>query len=411
MKVVHLAAGAGSMYCGACAHDALLTRGLRRLGHDAVVMPLYTPLKVDGDADFPVMAVHLGGINAFLQQTLGISRRTPRWLDRTWDNPALLRWVSRFAISTKPSQLGAMTVSVLKGTKGRQAKEFIRLADSLQYLNPDVISITNSLLSGVAPLLKQRLGKPIVCFLQGEDGFLSALGEPYTDEAVATIKMNAQSIDRFIAPCDDHAECMTELLGLPIGAISVVRMGIDVERFMPLASRESRKPTVGYLSSIMPSKGLDLLVQAMDGLDAHLLIAGKCLNKDYSDFALRGHSWTYLGELDGPGKVDFLRSLDLFCLPSRLRESRGVVALEAMAAGTPCLLPNSGVFTEMIQLTHGGDLFEQGSVESLRRVLNELVGDPDRLGALSSNALVGVQEHYSVERMARETEKVFESLG
>ena len=43
MRIVHLAAGAGAMYCGACTRDMSLVRGLLSLGHDIQVLPLYTP--------------------------------------------------------------------------------------------------------------------------------------------------------------------------------------------------------------------------------------------------------------------------------------------------------------------------------------------------------------------------------
>jgi len=43
MRIIHLAAGAGSMYCGACARDIALVRGLIKRGHDVQIIPLYTP--------------------------------------------------------------------------------------------------------------------------------------------------------------------------------------------------------------------------------------------------------------------------------------------------------------------------------------------------------------------------------
>ena len=111
MRIVHLAAGAGSMYCGGCVRDAAMARALIARGHDVQIVPLYTPLRID--ADLPVTEVHLGALNAYLQQLSGIFARVPRPIARVLDNERLLRFVSRFAVSTKPSQLGPMTVSVI----------------------------------------------------------------------------------------------------------------------------------------------------------------------------------------------------------------------------------------------------------------------------------------------------------
>ena len=47
MKIVFLTAGTGSYYCGACMRDNSLAKALVRAGHEAVVLPLYLPLKLD----------------------------------------------------------------------------------------------------------------------------------------------------------------------------------------------------------------------------------------------------------------------------------------------------------------------------------------------------------------------------
>jgi len=47
MKIVHLVAGAGGMYCGSCLRDNALATELLRRGHDVVLMPVYTPTLTD----------------------------------------------------------------------------------------------------------------------------------------------------------------------------------------------------------------------------------------------------------------------------------------------------------------------------------------------------------------------------
>ena len=77
MHLIYLAAGAGRMYCGACARDLALVRGLTALGHDTEVIPLYTPLRIEGEAPDGLRPVFLGGLNAFLQQHSRLFRRLP----------------------------------------------------------------------------------------------------------------------------------------------------------------------------------------------------------------------------------------------------------------------------------------------------------------------------------------------
>ena len=56
----------------------------------------------------------------------------------------------------------------------------------------------------------------------------------------------------------------------------------------------------------------------------------------------------YVGELDRAGKIAFLQSLDVLCLPSMIRESKGLPVLEAWASGVPAVLPDHGAFSEMV---------------------------------------------------------------
>jgi len=121
MKIAHLAAGAGAGYCGACARDAALVRGLRAAGHDAIMLALYTPLQVEGP-DPSERPVFFGGVNVWLQQKSALFRHTPRWFDRVLDSRRFLNWVMRFAVQTRPEALGPMTVSVLRGDQGCQRK-------------------------------------------------------------------------------------------------------------------------------------------------------------------------------------------------------------------------------------------------------------------------------------------------
>ncbi|MDP6106880.1 MAG: hypothetical protein QGI33_00390 [Candidatus Brocadiia bacterium] len=117
MRIVYIGAGAAGTYCGACARDVTLVRGLLARGHDAMLLPLYTPLTSDMP-DVSLGQVFYGGVNVYLQDRFALFRWTPRLVDWLLDRPALLREASRFGIETRPEDLGNMTVSVLRGADG-----------------------------------------------------------------------------------------------------------------------------------------------------------------------------------------------------------------------------------------------------------------------------------------------------
>src|SRR5215210_2891741 len=130
MRIAYITAGAAGMYCGSCMRDNTLAAALARLGHDALLIPVYTPIRTD-EEDVSQKRVFFGGINIYLEQKYSLFRHTPWFVDRLLNFPALLRWVSRFAVQTRAEDLGELTVSMLQGDHGKQRKEIDKLLDFL----------------------------------------------------------------------------------------------------------------------------------------------------------------------------------------------------------------------------------------------------------------------------------------
>ncbi|MGA9579875.1 MAG: glycosyltransferase family 4 protein, partial [Terrimicrobiaceae bacterium] len=261
MHFIHLTAGTGSFFCGTCLRDHALVKALRRLGHDALIVPLYLPLVLDDSGSHEESPLFFGGINVYLQQKSAFFRHTPRWLDDLLDSPALLRQAGRKAGMTNPRELGQMTLSMVRGEHGRQAKELDKLVAWLVEQKPDVVCLSNSLLIGVARRVRENLRAPIICSLQGEDAFLDALPEPYRERCWQLIQERAVDVDRFIAPSRYYHALMQERLRLAPEKITVIYNGIDLEGFAP-AGAPPKFPTVGFLARMCPEKGLDTLVEA-----------------------------------------------------------------------------------------------------------------------------------------------------
>jgi glycosyltransferase involved in cell wall biosynthesis len=400
------------MYCGACARDVGLVLGLRARGHDVSVVPLYTPLQVDGDEPVPIEPVFLGGINLYLQQRSPLFRRIPASLDRFLDNASLLRFVSRFAVNTRASRLGEMAVATLRGAEGHLRKEFRRLHDHLErQAPPDVIVITNTMLLGLAPELKRRLSAPIICQVQGEDGFVGAMAEPHSGQAQQLIREHAQHVSLFVAPNHEYAGRMARYLDVPESDMRVVKMGVPADAYADSGPRHREPFTIGYLSGIAEGKGLDLLVEAWrvlaekQGRDARLRVAGRVLDRAFwrkvtrsvraSDHAER---FEYVGELELQDKVRFLQRCSAFSVPSRYPEVRGLAVMEAMAAGVPVVVPDAGVYPEMLSLTAGGLLFPPEDVDELAAHLAHLMDDADEADRLGREGAAGVAQHHSMEQ-------------
>ncbi|MBM4030522.1 MAG: glycosyltransferase family 4 protein [Planctomycetes bacterium] len=260
MRIAYLMPGAGgSFYCENCLRDAALIRAVRQLGHDPFMVPLYLPLKIDEPTSVPAAPVFFGGINVYLQQKSALFRRLPRWLTRWLDAPWLLRWAARRAGMTRAHDLAETTLSMLRGQEGNQARELRRLSDWLaSEEKPDIVSLSNCLLIGAAPLLKKRLGVPIACTLQDEDIFLDGLPEPQRKQAYDAIAERARDVDAFIAVSHYYAALMRDRLRLPTEKVHVVHNGIPLEGYepSPATGETPVPPTTGGERQALSGTGL-----------------------------------------------------------------------------------------------------------------------------------------------------------
>src|SRR5262249_35797007 len=228
MKIAYITAGAAGMYCGSCMKDNTLVAALHALGHDALLIPTYTPIRTDED-DVSQRRVFFGGINVYLQQKLALFRHTPWFLDRLLDFRGLLNWVSRFAVGTRAEDLGDLTISMLQGEHGHQRKEVAKLVGWLaDEVRPELICLTNVLLSGMVGELKRPLKVPVLALLQGDDIFLESLPVEHRTRAIALVGDHCRAIDGYIATSGYYADFMAGYLGLPRERIDVVYPGLNL---------------------------------------------------------------------------------------------------------------------------------------------------------------------------------------
>src|SRR5882672_5722579 len=261
MKILSITAGAAGMYCGSCSRDNGLAVELLKRGHDVTLIPLYTPSTTD-ETNVSRDRVLFGGISIYLQQHMALFRKTPRFLDRLWDSPAVISAFASRSLSTDPSMLGDLMVSMLEGDRGVLRKEFAKLLEWMaEEPVPDVINLPNSLLISLAAPLRAALKRPIVCTLQGEDLFLDGLVGPYRSRAIDLIRRQVGDIDQFIAVSDFYVPVMAKRLAIPESRISVVPLGINMKGY---EQRQSGGDPfrVGYFARIAPEKGLHALAEA-----------------------------------------------------------------------------------------------------------------------------------------------------
>jgi glycosyltransferase involved in cell wall biosynthesis len=429
MRIIQITPSAGdSFYCENCLRDAALARAIIKLGHEGLTIPLYLPLSSEQSSSTHISPIFFGGLNVYLQQKLSFFRRTPRWLDRMFDAPRLLRWIGRMAGMTSARDLGQTTISMLRGEEGRQTKELYRLVDWLDTHEnrPDIICLSNILLIGLAKSIKQRLGVPMVCLLQDEDGFLDGLVPPYSQQAWQIISQRVGDIDAFIGVSKYYTETMRLRLRLDPDRTFIVYTGISLDGYKSDSTRPEA-PTVGYLSRMCPEKGLDTLVDAFLKIknneklrNAKLRIAGgkrsddeAFLDKIKQKLSSNGviDNVEFLPDFDREARIAFLKSLSVLSVPDKQPVAYGLYVLEALAAGVPVVQPASGVFPELLKMTGGGLLFEPNNVEALAEAIESLLLDPTKAQRLSQQGRAAVIEKFNIEQTAGQMIRIYEKIA
>lgn len=427
MRIAYIAAGAGGMFCGSCIRDNALASELQRMGHEAFLVPIYTPLRTD-EHNVAIDRVFYGAINVYLQQKATFFGRLPTWMRHWLDSPALLRRIPTSS-ATDAAELGALTLSMLEGEHGRQQVELEELVDFLRDdLKPEVVQLTNSMLLGFVDRLRAELpGAALVCALQGEDLFIDGLPDSWRRRVLEQMRRQARHCDLFLATSQFYAESMAELLELPPERVLSAGLGINLDGFGTRSGEPGgAAKNVGYLARISPEKGLHQLAAAFRLLcedrppgSLRLRVAGylgardrpyyRQIVADLERWGLSGHV-DLLGEVDHARKIEMLDSLHVFSVPTPYKEPKGLPVLEAMASGVPVVQPDHGAFPELIGATGGGVLVTPGDPEALARGIGSLLDDDEERRRLGERARTETHRQFGVEAMARATLDAYQRL-
>ena len=419
MRIVQITPGAGGMYCGNCFRDNALVAELRKAGHETLMVPLYLPMTLDEEDQSTGTPIFFGGISVYLEQKSALFRSMPGWVHNVLSSPKLLKWAAGKAAKTKAADVGDLTLSMLQGEEGNQARELDEFIGWLKgQAKPDVICLSNALLAGMVRKLKAELDVPVIVMLQGEDSFLDSLPQHIRGLVWQTLTERCAEVDQFIAPSRYFGELMARRLSLQANRVSVVWNGINLQGYtrLPEPTREPA-PVLGYFARMCREKGLHTLVDAFISLrkrnqvpELRLRIGGACGPSD-QEFVeeLRGklaaenlmEAVEFRPNVTREEKLQFYQGLTAFSVPALYGEAFGLYIIEALASGVPVAQPRTASFPELVEATGGGVLCEPGSSDALAEALAPLLSNPARAREIGEKAAKVVQQRFSVEQMTR----------
>jgi len=211
----------------------------------------------------------------------------------------------------------------------------------------------------------------------------------------------------FVVAGNQAARARLQRLGVPGERVRVVpQFGVDPARYARADATVLRarlglsRPVVGFVGRLVPEKGVDLLMDALEPLDAQLLVVGDGPARPALE--RRVATWppgraVFTGAVAHEAVPDYLAALDTLVLPSRTTstwaEQFGHVLIEAMAAGVPVVGSSSAAISEVV--ADAGLLFPEGDAHVLRAHLRALLGDGALRRALIARGRTRVGREYT----------------
>lgn len=340
---------------------------------------------------------------------------------------ALIRYLP--AVGTRAAVQEAVALAS-RGDEGLGARRTV-LGNVLWYrrflrtARPDVVHVQHPLERcsyARRALLSERLHVPLVVtahslFGEHEDATIRRLMAP-----------NLRAADAVIA-VSPHVGRQAEELGVDVGRITVIRSGVDTLHLQP-QDRDAARARVGvagpgphvlFVGNLEPRKALDVLVRAWTGVGERLpgatlwiVGSGESAGADDQGPLLKrlvaalgvGGSVRFVGRVPDDDLASWYAAAHVFVLPSH-SEAQGIVALEAMACGTPVVASAVGGLLGTIQDGETGLLVPAGAIEPLRDALLKLLSDPEWARVVAQAGRKKVEEEFSWDVAARATQEVY----
>ncbi len=400
MKIVNIVPGfGGTFYCGNCLRDSVMVKTMKDRGHDAITLPVYLPLTMEDDPNETEMPVFYGAVNIYLKQNYKMFRHMPGWLEKFFNSQPILKYAAKKAGSTRAGGLESMTISMLKGADGFQKAELQQLIDFLRdHEKPDMVHLSNALLTGLAGKIKEELNIPVVCTLQDEDVWVDAMDEPHRQRIWDLLHENIANVDVFVAVSHYFGGIMQKKMNIPDEKLEVVRIGVDPERYH-VNVPDTETPAIGYLSRMSKSNGLEILIDAFIQLkdqsrfkNLRLRLSGGMTGDDKPFIRKQVKKLkkkNYLKDVEfvdnysGEHLLSFFQSMTVLSVPVLKGEAFGLYQLEALASGIPLVQPALGAFPEVIEATGGGAIYKPNTAEALASKLEEVLSNSENLMHMS----------------------------
>jgi rhamnosyl/mannosyltransferase len=209
--------------------------------------------------------------------------------------------------------------------------------------------------------------------------------------------------------------------------VTVIPFGIDAGRWTASPAIRARaaairagtgsRPLLLFAGRMVPYKGLDVLLRALETLDVAAVLAGSGPSREAGVALARDlgveDRVSFPGEVTREELAALYHAADVFVLPSVTRaEAFGYVQLEAMACGKPVVSTRVASGVPWVN-QHGatGLTVPPGDVEALREAIGTLAADPALRARMGAAGRARVLAEFSLEQMASRTMALYTAVA
>ena len=236
---------------------------------------------------------------------------------------------------------------------------------------------------------------------------ISVHDEQESELRIATEENLVRHCQRILTATAREKEHLIRYYGARPERISVVPCGVNLDLFRPMDKMTARRQLgiaedeamVLFVGRLSPIKGIDRLLRAMTylkpGRSLRLMIIGGDDHDTPESNALQGLSRelgihdavVFLGRVEHEKLPPYYCAADVVVLPSHY-ETFGLVALEALACGTPVVATRVGAMETLLREGETGHIVANGAPQLLAQGIEQVTAD-SASGRLSADAIRG----------------------
>jgi teichuronic acid biosynthesis glycosyltransferase TuaC len=239
----------------------------------------------------------------------------------------------------------------------------------------------------VAVAAGRRFGVPVSITARGSDIHLWGKAPGVADQ----VRAAGQAAGGMVAVSEAMRDDMVAL-GMPGERIQPIVTGVDLDRFAPRDRAAAKAglgvegPLVVSVGALIPLKGHDIVIDAVAGMPGvNLWIAGQ--GPEHDRLAARiaraglGERVRLLGGVPADEVAALLAAADVMALASE-REGLANAWLEAMASGTPVVIPDVGGARQILKRSDAAGRIAPRTAEGFAGAIGALLADPPEAAAV-----------------------------